>query len=592
MSIPSYLLTILLSLSCIGSLAAQLHDHQWMLGFTTSMNVPEDTLRGKTVFNFLDSLDLPTHYYEPRSDYTFWRENSSISDKHGNFLFSFNGIHVEDAGFNTMSNGDELGVTLEDFGSSLIQGSIILPYPDNDSLYLLFHLEWEYFDSPISDVAGKSVFYSIINMNQNNGLGNVVTRRNKIIEGILDFGKLTACRHANGRDWWILVPSYDDYTYKRILVTPQGPQLQSDIIVGAEFHREGFGSACFSPDGNFYVKSTFEGEKEGSFLYIYNFGRRTGILTQPIEYTFGKGYFNAGSVSISPNSQFLYLCATDSIFQFDLNASDIIASKTLVAVNDGYTELFPGTNFLLGHDFCVSQLAPDGKIYISSWAPNRVLTTIDYPDQKGVECSVNQHSVHLPTLNRSVPNHPNYRLGPLDGSPADTLGINNVPLARFRIDQDTLEPLKFQFVNLSDYEPVLLDWRFGDGNQSTEDDPSHQYSTPGVYEVCLTVGNINGSDTECKTLYLGSVSTDQAPAKIHINLYPNPCHDKLMIELHDYYPINAQVQIFQSSGNLIHQQKMLPGQNIINCASWPSGSYFYTITDGTLNLGKGQFVKQ
>jgi len=556
------------------------------------MNVPEDTLQGKTVFNFLDSLEQPTRYYEPRSEYAYWINNSSIADSSGRLLFSFNGIYVEDASFNAMANGNDLGITFEDFGSAQIQGSIILPYPQHDSLYLLFHMERKFFDPPLSDVAGKSVFYSIINMNQNNGLGRVVQRKTKIIEGVLDNGKLKATKHANGRDWWILVPTYNDNKYKKILVTPTGPQLLSDIAVGNEPQLSGFGSACFSPDGKYYVNSTFISEVEGAFIYIYHFGRRTGILTQPIKYAFGKGYFNAGSVSISPNSQFLYLCATDSIFQFDLTAPDIIATKTLVAVNDGYTELFPGTNFLLGHDFCISQLGPDGKIYISSWNPNRVLTTIDYPDRKGVDCLVNQHSVHLPTLNRSVPNHPNYRLGPLDGSPADTLGINNIPLARFRIDQDATNPLQFQFVNLSDYDPLFIDWDFGDGVTSQEDDPAHQYSAPGIYEVCLTVGNINGSDTECKILYLGSVSTEQAPAIIHTKLYPNPCHDKLMIELFNYYPVNAHIQIFQSSGTLIHQQKMLPGQNMMNCASWPSGSYFYTISEGTMVLKKGQFVKQ
>ena len=38
-------------------------------------------------------------------------------------------------------------------------------------------------------------------------------------------------------------------------------------------------------------------------------------------------------------------------------------------------------------------------------------------------------------------------------------------------------------------------WNFGDGNSSVEDDPSHLYATPGVYEVILTARNDAGEES-------------------------------------------------------------------------------------------------
>ncbi len=43
------------------------------------------------------------------------------------------------------------------------------------------------------------------------------------------------------------------------------------------------------------------------------------------------------------------------------------------------------------------------------------------------------------------------------------------------------------------------DWSFGDGNISTEENPTYEYATPGTFTVSLTVTSEDGSDTETKT---------------------------------------------------------------------------------------------
>lgn len=48
-------------------------------------------------------------------------------------------------------------------------------------------------------------------------------------------------------------------------------------------------------------------------------------------------------------------------------------------------------------------------------------------------------------------------------------------------------------------------WTFGDGTSSTNFDPHHTYSSPGVYGVCLTVSTFNGcTSTYCDSVVVGS----------------------------------------------------------------------------------------
>ena len=58
-------------------------------------------------------------------------------------------------------------------------------------------------------------------------------------------------------------------------------------------------------------------------------------------------------------------------------------------------------------------------------------------------------------------------------------------------------PLEVVFSNTSTpASGVTYSWNFGDGETSTEKEPTHVYEMPGEYQVSLTVTNAEGSDTE------------------------------------------------------------------------------------------------
>lgn len=63
-------------------------------------------------------------------------------------------------------------------------------------------------------------------------------------------------------------------------------------------------------------------------------------------------------------------------------------------------------------------------------------------------------------------------------------------------------PLTVNFTDQSTGEVTSWSWDFGDGGTSTEQNPSHDYTTAGTFTVALTVTGPGGSDTETKTDYI------------------------------------------------------------------------------------------
>ena len=105
--------------------------------------------------------------------------------------------------------------------------------------------------------------------------------------------------------------------------------------------------------------------------------------------------------------------------------------------------------------FGAMQRGPDNKIYIGYGPQGDYLHVIHYPDRYGLLCEAEQRAVYIPTYHvGTVPNFPSLRLGPLDGSSCDTLGLDNHPVSRFRYEQDSMDFLSIDFKDLSYYEPT------------------------------------------------------------------------------------------------------------------------------------------
>jgi PKD repeat protein len=81
--------------------------------------------------------------------------------------------------------------------------------------------------------------------------------------------------------------------------------------------------------------------------------------------------------------------------------------------------------------------------------------------------------------------------------------LPEVPVADFKATPTTgTAPLTVNFTDLSSNSPDSWLWDFGDGTNSTDQNPSHIYSIPETYTVKLTVSSSGGSDEEVKTSYI------------------------------------------------------------------------------------------
>lgn len=93
------------------------------------------------------------------------------------------------------------------------------------------------------------------------------------------------------------------------------------------------------------------------------------------------------------------------------------------------------------------------------------------------------------------------------------------PVASFTSDVTAgRAPLAVAFRDTSTGSPTTWSWDFGDGTQSTAQNPTHTYGAPGAYEVSLTVANAAGSDTTTRLGYItvqpGKVYTAAADAYV------------------------------------------------------------------------------
>jgi PKD repeat protein/uncharacterized protein YfaP (DUF2135 family) len=70
------------------------------------------------------------------------------------------------------------------------------------------------------------------------------------------------------------------------------------------------------------------------------------------------------------------------------------------------------------------------------------------------------------------------------------------------VSKDWVPERKIAENNLKSRNITSWLWNFGDGSTSTLQNPSHTYTTAGVYNVSLTVGGTTGSDTETKNGYI------------------------------------------------------------------------------------------
>jgi len=287
--------------------------------------------------------------------------SASISDKAGNLLFYTNGITVWNKQHRVMPNGNGLMG-----GKSSTQSALIIPKPDSDKIYYIF----------TTDIQAQSdgFRYSVVDMSKQDGLGDIISRNNFLMIPATE--KLTAVRHSNNKDWWVIAHRWNSNAYTAYLVDADGvtmkPVVSNVGTVHGGSNRKAIGYLQPSPDGTKLASALWD---DVSNFELLDFNRTTGKLSNPILF---KGFAEAYGVAFSPDGTKLYGAANGvgggkaQIVQFDLKAGSpaaIIKSGVVVG-----TSTSPRFGSL--------QLAPDGKIYVAR-KDSKFLGVIEKPNAKG-----------------------------------------------------------------------------------------------------------------------------------------------------------------------------------------------------------------
>ena len=98
------------------------------------------------------------------------------------------------------------------------------------------------------------------------------------------------------------------------------------------------------------------------------------------------------------------------------------------------------------------------------------------------------------------------------------------PIAAFTADKTSgAAPLTVKFADTSTGSPSSWYWEFGDGSNSTLQNPTYTYETPGNYTVNLTVTNDKGTDNETKVDYITVREPVPPTANFSANRYNGTC---------------------------------------------------------------------
>ncbi|HVZ41991.1 MAG TPA: T9SS type A sorting domain-containing protein [Candidatus Kapabacteria bacterium] len=309
---------------------------------------------------------------------------ATISDRTtGRLLFYTDGVTVWDAAHNVMLNGSGL---MGHWSST--QSAVIVPDPADSMKFYIFTPGAVY---PLFDPS-YGFRYSEVDMRLNGGLGGVITKNVPLMTNSCE--KVTATRHCNGRDYWVVAHEWGSNEFRAWLVSPAGVTGPVVSPVGPAYPRDdndrtntaGFATGCIklSPDGRHLAAAN----QWLLMAEVYDFDNSSGAVSNRM--LLDSGRYRYYGVSFSPDNSKVYFASESAplkIFQWDL------AKARPAAIRASMTDLNVQGPDRTGGQL---QLGPDGMIYATLYNSDR-LGLIRYPNAAGLACSYEEPGILLPT---------------------------------------------------------------------------------------------------------------------------------------------------------------------------------------------------
>ena len=397
---------------------------------------------------------------------------ASISDLDGNLLFYTDGNIVWNKNHSIMVNGFQIGGDIE-----VAQNSIIVPVTGNTGIYYIF------------TVGFRGFSYSVVDINSQGGLGEVIEKSHILILGN-GIGKISAVHHDDGQSIWVMTTRKnedDEYTSFYSYKVNVNGTIDPPVITSSELRYIGLvdGAMKFSPNGERVACANYQTDKLTNHLMIFDFDNQSGIVSRKKDLATSFVQFevvSAYGIEFSNDSQYLYATL---LRQGKLNSGNITEfedseGKSLLYQYD-LNNLNPWGSITVLHEDLNNltagslQLSKYGSIYRALGdhddKGSQFLGVINSPNALGVKSNYSHNSIDL-----------------IDKE--SRLGLPNFIQSYFRTRILTEQGCVNNSVpfEVDTYaEITAAEWDFGDGNTSNLIETDHVYTSPGAYDVSVTI---------------------------------------------------------------------------------------------------------
>jgi gliding motility-associated-like protein len=419
---------------------------------------------------------------------------ATISNSGGNLLFYTDGIRIWNKLHQVMPNGTGL------FGDpSSTQSAVIVQKIGDTTRYYVFTVD--------AVLGTRGLNYSVVNMTLDNGKGDVEVKNVPIRLNVVE--KITAVKHCNNRDIWVVAHGSVSDAYYSYLVTAAGVNLTPvishtgvvlpGIIPPSSIDSTWLGYMKVSPDGKKIAAAHWTVNAD-----VSDFDNASGIVSNTVSlFQPGDPHYLVYGIEFSPDSRLVYntVFFTDpanggkrnALYQYDVTLptpAAIRASKQVISQNSDPVQTYAAL-----------QIAPDGKMYMAKNIYTHI-ASISNPNVYGPGCNFTSNAIQWTGANQQ-----------------SSFGLPTFVQSYFYpVDSFSHSVSCLSLTGTFNYIPVsntlTIRWDFGDpasgaNNTSTINNPTHIFSAPGTYNVSLIKFTNCGTDTLRKI-----ISTDA----LNINL--------------------------------------------------------------------------
>lgn len=544
----SVFLLFVFLVSCLEISAQQRRHHIWLFGQNAGIN-----FNSGSAVNYIGGLINTTEGCATICD--------SIT---GALLFYTDGSTVWSNNHTVMANGT--GLT---GNGTTTQSAIILPQPLNPGIFYVFSVP---FTSGTTDLA-----YSIVDLNQNGGLGAVTTKNVMMASGPTICEKSTAIQHCNGIDWWFITHQFGSNNYLSWLLTSTG-LAGAPVVSGAGTVISGTTTGKIG-----YLTASNDGTKLAFPIYnggtcdVVDFDNLSGTVSNPIILT---GFAQNYGTCFSPNNQVLYVTNFQTLRQFDLS------SGVQATIQASMINIITESNWMRA-----MRLGPDNRIYVArEFQP--FMGIIQNPNALGTACSYTPIGLNLAPNRNTLGVTNTY---PNDAPSCIILSNTDIKLKAQSTDHYSHQ-LDWQIETDQDLE--LSSLQIQRRTSDTQWQTLHQIETGTAgstqsysyhpiqlkpYEYRLIMRDQAGSYHHSNTAELNA-----APTSLELlSLFPNPATDLIQIDFIVPHDRPLKLNLIDGLGRVAytHQLSGFRGRqsHVIDTDEIAAGVYLLNLTDGLDN---------